>query len=354
MPLINELKTQTLTRVVESVTSPNNFLTRLLYGREQTLETETVRIDTRTRGRLAAPFVRKHGEALMVPGRTAGGYDVTAPNIRIKRPFTPSESMFNRQVGQGIFAQNGQLASYVQQTISDDLADMVAMIDESKEWMVSRTLQGTIAYEVADQEVFTITYPRDSNHNVTLSHFWDNIYPDIPSPLTDIYQIKKLIADAGEPNLTDAILGEEATTAFLRLVEQKLIPTLDRNYAVNAGSATLVSQFQANGALYLGTLGGINFWGYTRTTQFVDTTVQIPLIRSKYAEFVSTASSTDRVMYYGAIPDMKALRGGKYRGRMFAKAWEIDDPSSYVGLVHSRPLPVPRRPNASVSVQIVA
>lgn len=353
--MINELKMQTLTAVVEDIKSPNTFLTRFLYGRTQTLETETVRIDTKSRGRYIAPFVRKNGEAIMVPGREASGYSVEAPNIRIKRPFTPSELLFNRQPG-GVFLNpaRGAVASAVQMHIADDLQDMTDMIANSEEYMVARTLQGSLSYEVSDQEVFSIEYPRSSDNNITLTTFWNDATPEDVRPLQDVIAVKQVINDDGSPAPTDAILGSEATTAFLELAESGNIPSIKTDTGVRAGSLTLAENYSDDGVLFLGELGLVRFWSYSRQAEMMDGTM-VDMIRPKYAEFVSRNSvAADRVLYYAAIPDMKALQGRRYRGRRFSKSWEIDDPSGYMGLVHSRPLPVPRRPNAQASVKVVS
>lgn len=355
----NELKMETMTEVVNNIQTPGTFLTRLLYPRsaERTLGTETVRLDRVFRGRQAAPFVLKHGEAVAVPGREATGTSYETPNIRIKRPLTPSEqTMYFRRPGEQVFVGPGSdvVGQHIRQQIADDLADMVAMVDETKEWMVSRTLQGAISYEVADQEVFTLDFGRDGNNNITLTKMWDLDYPDDPTPLQDIYQAKKIISDHGLAAPTDVILGSEAASAFLHLLERLKIPALGTQSGVQAGSATMIEDFQANGAVFLGVVGGLRFWSYPRTTRFADTSASIPLIRPKYAEFVSVSPLADRAMYYGAIPDMTAIRNSRYRNRVFSKSWEIPDPSGYVALVHSRPLPVPRQVNGSVSMKVVS
>ena len=351
---LNELKMQTMTAVVEDIKSPNTFLTRFLYSRRRPVETETIRIDTRSRGRIIAPFVRVNGEGIMVPGREASGYSVTAPNIRIKRPFTPSELLYNRQPG-GVFFNPaaGAVGSAVQRHIAEDLQDMTDMIANAEEYLVSRTLQGSVAYEVDDQEVFEIDYPRASANNITLSTFWDDNDPTEPRPLQDIYRAKEVVNDDGSPALTDAILGKEATAALMELAETGNVPSIKTDSGVRAGSLTLAENFRDDGVMFLGELGLIRLWSYTRQADFVDGTT-VDLIRPKYAEFVSASAAADRVMYYGAIPDMDALRGRRYVGRRFAKSWSVPDPSGYMGLVHSRPLPVPRRPNASVSMKVVS
>ena len=74
----------------------------------------------------------------------------------------------------------------------------------------------------------------------------------------------------------------------------------------------------------------------------------------KYAEFVTATPAAEMIEYFGAIPDMKALQGRLYVAQRFSKAWEVEDPSSIMNLTHSRPLPVARRPDSTVSMKVVS
>lgn len=355
MATINELKWQTMTAAVNEIRSPNRFVSRLLWGNRQTVNTEDISIDTVSGGRQIAPFVRKNGEAIMVGGISEKFATVAGTNIRIKRPLTPSELLFGRRPGTVIFPTVGQQVNAIQQHIARDLQFMADMVTNAEEYLACMALRGAISYEQADKEVFTITFPRSADANITLTTFWDDAVPGNVRIFANIHLAKQVASDNSVPTPTDIILGTEAAAAFLELVESgsiKLLTNENNGLVSVGGGATFVSQFNDDGAIYLGSLGGMRIWEYRRTALLDGTAVD--MIRPKYAEFVSTSPAAERVMYFSAIPDMKTLQGRLFQAERFSKSWEEEDPSVYFSLIHSRPLPVPRRPNANISMKVVS
>lgn len=352
MSTISQLKWSSLTAAINEIRAPNQFLRRLLYGNVQTLSTEDIELSVLNRGRKTAPFVRKNGEAIMVAGHSETFQTVTCPNIRIKRPFTPSELLYNRRPGTTIFIEGGGQRAAIQDHINRDLQVMSDLVTNSIEWLVAQSLQGTIQYEVADQEVFTITFPRPSGNNIVLTagRSWDNADPTLPRPLQDVHTVKRVLSDEVGLQPTDAICGINASNALLNLAESGNLPAFKTDSGVAAGTITFVSQFNDDGAIFLGTMGGVRFWEYSRTVAHNGSSV--PLIRDDYIEFISNSSAAQRVLYYGAIPDMRAINGNLFQGPRFSKSWEVEDPSAMMALVASRPLPVPRRPGAMVSLKV--
>lgn len=351
MSTINELKWASLTGVVNEMKSPNQFLLRLLFGNKQTVPTEDIEISVLTKNREIAPFVRKNGEALMVPGVGKSFQTVSAPNIRIKRPFTPSQLLYGRQPGTVIFPTSQQQISAVQAHINRDLQAMSDMVTNTEEYMAAMALQGVLTYEVEDEEVFQITYPKPAGHTVTLATFWDDATPTDVEFNDNLHTAKKLVSDEVGLAVTDCILGSEAGSSFRSLVAGGHIKTLDLR-DVNGGTVTFVEQFREDGAIYLGSVDGIRFWEYPRTVSVNG--VSTNLVRAKYAEFVCTTPAADNVEYFGAIPDMKAFNGNLFQAQRFSKSWEEEDPSAMMALLHSRPLPVPRRPGSTVSMKVVS
>lgn len=353
MSSISLLSWQTLSALVNEIRSPNQFLRRLLYSTTNTNHTETIDIGVVSRGREIAPFVRRDAEAVMVPGHSESMQQVTAPNIRIKKPFTPSPLLFGRRVDTSIYPTQDEQLSAIERHIARDMQGMENMIVNAEEWLVSMALQAVLAYSVADQEVFTITYPRPGACNITLTTFWNDATPANVKLFKDtIHAVKRVFSDQAVGQPTDCILGTEAADALLNLVEGGNIKMLDTRSVV-AGVVDFTQQFNDDGVIYLGTIGGIRFWEYGRTATLNGTTKY--MIRAKYAEFISVNNATaHRVMEYGAISDIKALRERTYVARRFAKSWEVEDPSSMIALEASRPLPVPRRPAATVSVKVVS
>lgn len=356
MNLIPELKWQTLTGVINRIKSPNQFVNRLLYRNRETVSTEDIRIGVLVGDREIAPFVRKNGEAIMVGGISEKEQMVSAPNIRIKRPHTPSELLFGRRPGTPILLKpNESQMGAVRAHIARDLQHMANMLTNAEEWMACMSLQGSIEYSVEDEEVFTITFPRPSECNITLTTFWNDPTPSNVRVLKDLHMVKRVASDHDVPAITDCILGADAADAFLNLAEGGYIKGFENAGAspnVNVGVLDFASQFRDDGAILLGRVSGIRFWEYRRTAKMADGTTA-HMIRPEYAEFVSTSAATQRVMYFGAIPDMHAFQGGTIQAERFSKSWLENDPSVMMNLVHSRPLPVPRIPAANISVKVV-
>lgn len=358
MAIINELKWLTLTAAVNEMKGPNTFLNDLLFSRRETLPTETIVLDTITKGRECAPFVRKNGEGIMVGGYSSSIATVEGTNIRIKRPLTPSELLFGRRPGTVIFSPGAAMQiSAIEAHIARDLEVMVNMVRNSEEYLAAQALTGTIAYSVQDQEVITITFPRSAANNITLSTFWNDGTPANVKILNDIHVVKQVLSDAVGLNPTDAILGSEASLAFRNLAQGGYIPGLlvQNSNGLVVGQVDFTTMFADTGVIFLGRVGGVNFWEYSRTASVNGTST--PMIRAKYAEFINrnnNVGASDRVMHFAAIPDMKALQGRLFQAERFSKSWEEEDPSAMMNLIHSRPMPVLRRPDATVSVKVVS
>jgi hypothetical protein len=341
---VDELKWQSLTALVNEIKTPLSFLKNKLFKREEMLSTETAEIDYLTGGVEAAPMVRVNGEARMVEGLGQKFATVTMPNIRIKRPLTPSDLLFGRTAGSVIFPTRQAQLSAIQAHIARDAKRLVDLVANREEWFAAMALRGEVTYSVEDEEVFTITFPRSASHAVTASPLWSNANS---KPATDCLTAKRLInADTGL-NPTDVILGKNAAVAFLD--NSQVQSQLDaRNYEVGAVDRT--REFGQDGALYLGRFAGLRFWEYSRTMTVDGSTVS--LIRDDYAEFVCATPSNEFITYYGAIPDWDALEGKKFIGKRFSKSWMEKDPSVRQLLLHSRPLCVPRIPDSTVSMKV--
>lgn len=351
MATINELKWATLTSTVNNIKSPNQFLRRLLYPVHDPKHTEDIEIGLLSKGREIAPFVKKNGEAKMVAGHSESFQTVSPTNIRIKRPFAPSELLYGRRPGTSIFIDQGSQLSAIEQHIARDMQVMADLIVNAEEYLAAMALQGVISYVNEDNDAFTITFPRSAANSVTLSTFWDDATPADVRMEADFMLAKKILSDAVGLPVTDALMGEEALAEFQRLIATGVIKVFDQR-EVTGGNISFVEQFNQDGAIYLGKAFGVECWAYIRTAVLNGSTVN--MIRPKYVEFINRSQASDRVLYYGAIPDFKALQGRSYVGERFSKSWEVEDPSAMMALVHSRPLPTPRRPDATVSMKVVS
>lgn len=351
-----------MTETVRNIKRPNSFLQSLLFSNRRTHGTEAIEIGHKTAGRTMAPLIHSGSEAKIVGGMDSQIRLIKPPNIKIKTEFNPQRIFFDRQPGQPIFVPSGgegQLSG-AEQYVADELQQMDYMIVNTTEWLCAQMLQGGVSYAVADKEYYSITVPRSASHNISPTVFWDDANPDLPEVLIDLMAIKEVLSESESLAVTDAICGTEAAEALMRLVAKGKILMLGLNGRdVSAGQMTFVSQFTEDGTQFLGELSGIRFWKYVRSATWEGgagpggTTPQV-MIRPKYIEFVSTSPQSERVLEYGGIPEViddKLLLAVTDR---FAKSWGENDPAKIYALLASRPLPWPRRPDATISFKAVS
>lgn len=344
---IEVLSWASLTAAINEIKSPNQFIRRLVFGAHETQPTETIEFGVFTGDREVAPFVERDGEAIPVSGYGEVFQTVSPPNIRIKRPVKPSELLFNRRPGTVIFAQSAdQIVSAAEAHVARDVKRLADLVTNAEEYLCCLALRGVISYVAADEANFTITIPKPAGNNVTLSTFWDDLAND---PAADFKTAKSLIANEVGLGVTDCVMGSEAAAAFLA---SDTVKGLLDNRNISAGTITLTEQYRDDGSLFLGTFCGVRCWEYARTVKVGG--VATDLIRPKYAEFLAITPAAENVLYYGAIPDLDAFEGRLFQSERFSKSWMQPDPSVMQMLVHSRPLPIPRRPGSMVSMKVVS
>jgi hypothetical protein len=349
MSTLDQLTWSSLTTAINEMKSPNRFFMKLLFGAHQTLPTETIELSVLNKGRETAPFVKKNGAAVMVKGHDEKFQQIEAPNIRIKRPFTASELLFGRRPATVVFPSAGDIIAAVERHIAIDVQVMADLITNSEEYLASLLIANNISWAVTDRDVYKITVPVPAANNVTLGIFWDDADPDLPTPELDFLSAKRIISQAVGLGLTDCVLGQEASQAFIALMsKQRFMP----RWSVDAGRLELQNQFSEDGVIYLGMFSGVRVWEYSRTVSVdgVDTS----LVSPKYAEFFAVTPAAENVEYFGAIPDLEAFEGRMFQGERFSTSWLEKDPSVRIHLTHSRPLPWMRRPGSHVRMKVVS
>lgn len=352
---VDQLTWEYLTGAVNEMKSPATFLTDFLYPNRETFHLETIELSLLERGRKTAPFVKRGGEGVMVGGYAETFMSVTTPHMRVKRPISPMDLLYNRRVATPIFPSKEEQGSAIDRHMVRELQVLVDDVTNSTEWLVAQALTGTISYQVEDQDAFRVTYPRAATHDIALAtdRAWDNTDLTKPRPLQDILMVKEVMSEESGLQPTDAIVGKNVAYAIAEMAEggaSSFKNAFTRDSNIIAGALDLARNFATSGAILLGEMGGVRFWWYNRTVEHNGTST--PLIRDDYIEFVNSDSgASQRVMYFGAIPDMAAINTGAFEAERFAKAWETHDPSGMTALLASRPLPVPRRPSATFSLK---
>lgn len=340
------LEWYSLTPMVNEIKGPRTFLRDLLFSNVRTLSTEQIVFSVLTGGREVAPFVSRNGEGVMAGGYDEKEYTIGAPNIRIKRPLEAADLIFRRHAGDVIFADGGTPESQAEREIARQLGRLNDSIENAEEYLCAMAIQGSISYVAADQSNFDVTFPKPAGNTITLSTFWDQASP---TPLKDVMDAQRQMHNEVTLNPTHAICGDEATDEFLQLTE---VQNLLDNRRIDAGSLDLQRDIAMSGALFLGRFRGMEWWSYPSQVTVEGSATD--LIRSKYVEFVHAGAAAEFTLYYGAINDLDAMDAGLLASRRFSKSWRQDDPSVQQILVTARPLPVPRRPGAVVSMKVVS
>lgn len=338
------------TEFVNLVKTSSGFMKKLLFGdRFEALPTESVELSYMEGERYLAPFVEVNGEAISVGGRSTTFANVSCPNIRIKRPMD-AYNVFNRRLpNTGMFITGGaQVAAARLQAIAEDSLYMAELIENREEWMVCQmatdTTSGTInlSYQASEKANFKVSIPRSTDMVVTLATTarWNDSAPDIQG---DFHNVKRTFSKHLSAPAKTCVMGSAAATSFMKNTTVQAL--LDKKN-ISAGALTLVNQFEKTGAIYLGNLFGVDCWEYSREI-VNDSGAAEALIASDKAIFIAGEDAlAQNKFFYGCIPDHGAFEQGSFVGRRFSKSWMEQDPSVYVQLLQSRPLPMIRKPNA--------
>lgn len=342
------------TSMVNEIKTPSSFLTTLLFGgREEAIPTESMELSYKDGTRDLAPFVEVNGEAVQVGARSTTFATVSLPNIREKRPMDAYNAFIRRQPGTGMFITSGApVAEARAQAIAEDAAYMVELVENRVEWMVAQMITSMIdgfmrlTYSVRDRANFTISIPRSTEMDNTLTGgaLWDGVSPDIEE---NFHRTKRLFSKHVNGPAGTLVLGTSASNAFRKNAAVKA--DLDKKN-VSAGTLQLVNQFNGEGAIYLGNIYGIDVWEYAREYMSEAApgvpSVATPFIPANMGVFIAGGTVLqDNKIFYGCIPDHGAFEGGSFVGKRFSKSWTQPDPSVYIQLLQTRPLPIIRRPN---------
>lgn len=352
------LEARQLTRVVNRTERPRRALTSMLFpdSTHELLTTETVQVDELIGSDEMAPFIEKDGEAIAVGADSGRSYTLETPMISVKRALTASKMLFERQAGQTqIFTSAGQdvAGEAIIRQIAKDVAKMERTVNKREEWMISQLLVGVISYSVEGGASFTITTAKPPGNTFAApGGFWTI---SAPTPLHDIKVVQRVLNTNEVGQATDAVGDATAADALDALLEADKLK-LDKTRALEVGTATMIANYEANGMRFIGHIGGVRFWEYNAKFPADGTGTLTPFIRAGYFEFFSTATEAvdDRTLFYGMIPDFKAIKDRLAVTRRFAKSKITDEPSVHTTYLKTRPLPWFYRPDANISLQVVA
>ena len=339
-----------LTEQINKVKSPNSLLKNRIFGDHRSMPTENFEVGVKLGEREIAPFIRKGGQAVMVSGYNTKSMMVSPANISLKRPFSP-EVMFLRRPGfENIYASQAEIQAIGNQALADDVQRMGDMIANAEEYLCAQALTGVVAYQAADAENFEVDFQRDGSLDVSPVDTWDDqTNSDV---FVDLAGVKRLINDFEGLPVTEAFMGRDAAAALVANTKVRDALALSQTkFNVGAG-LSLVEQYQADGALFLGELAGIRLWEYGRKV-VLPTGSSVDLIDSKTVHFVANVPAAEFRLMYGAIAEIVGQQPRMFVGERFSKSWTEEDPPQVFQAAKSRPMPVLRKPNATASMVVL-
>lgn len=354
----NQLGWAVQTGMVNNVKKPSSFLLQTYFqGREENLPTESVELSYKDGERELAPFVELNAEALPVGGRSVTFANVSCPNIRIKRPMEAYNVFLRRQPGTGLFINGGDIVAAARTAaIAEDAEFMVELVQNREEWMVSQMLNDitsgsiNLSYQVEDRANFKVSIPRSADMTLALtSNGWDDsVGGTVGGGIqANFHTVKRMFSKHSMGAPTMCIMDDLAADKFMGAAAVK---TLLDTRNVSAGTLELQSQFNDAGVIYLGSFMGIPCWEYSREYS-TETGTTASFMADNTAIFLSSGRRDGKV-FYGAIPDHDAFDQGLFVGKRFSKSWKENDPSIFIQLLQTRPLPMIRNPNAHFVMQV--
>ena len=356
---IEAIETRELVRTVNRVERPRRALTKMLFPQatHRTLTTEYVQIDELTGEDEMAPFVEVNGEAIAIGEDNGQSYMLDTPMISVKRALTAQKLLFERRAGQPIvFTPDGRdvAGENAVQQIADDTARLERTVNKREEWMIAQMLTGTISYSVPGGASLSVDLRKPAGNDFVAPN---GIWATSGSPLVrqDIKVVKRLCNSNEVGGVTDAIGDSTAADALDSLIEGKVVVTDDAGSVFNPDTK-LIAEYAEDGMRYIATIGGIRFWEYNATYKDDNTGAVTTYIRPGYFEFIplTNTAQDDRTMFYGRIPDLKAMQEGLDVTERFSRVIEKEEPSVMINILKSRPLPWVYKMGNFISMKVTA
>ncbi len=352
---VQAIETRELTRLVNRTERPRRALTAMLFpdATHRTLMTETVQVDELTGEDQLAPFIEVNGEAVAIDQNNGQSYTFACPMISVKRPLTAQQLLFERRAGQPIVFTEGRdvAGENALQQIADDLAKLERVCNKREEWMVAQALTGTITYSIEGGASFTIDMRKPAGNTFAAPNgLWTGESPKVRA---DIKATQRLCNNNEVGSVTDAIGDSTAADALDNLIEAETVK-FDKDANVFNPNTSMIAEYAENGMRFIGVIGGVRFWEYNASYKADGTGTVTTFIRAGYFEFVqiTQTAQANRSMFYGRIPDLKAMREGLDVTKRLARVIEKEEPSVLINILKTRPLPWFYRADENVSMQV--
>jgi hypothetical protein len=345
---VNAWDTYSLIELIESRKGPQNYFTRRYFNEIMTFASEEVHFDEVLGERRMAPFVSPvvEGRVMRVRGSTMKSF--RPAYVKPKFAVRPTE-VLKRRPGES-FGGSLSPAQRFELAKAQALMDQDEMIDNRVEWMIMEILKnGTLTVSGDDYPTSVVDYGRSAGNTITLvgTELWSNIASH-PYDSLEAANTAAMNADHGGP-VTDVYMNGTTYAVLKNHADSKgtngLLDTNLRgsNTTINRDPMMISDEMEP---FVVGTTG--IFTLYIDPRQYEnDAGSIVPYLTD--GQVLMTSAAVRGVQGYGAIMDNDMLAAV----RSFPKLWKNEDPSVTYAMTQSAPLPIAKRINASLLMNVL-
>lgn len=335
-----------LTESINKITPPKTFVLDTLF-RPRTKQhlTDKIQLTIKVGNKKLAPFVKRTEAGIVMQKMGESAEFVQLPRIRMKKPFTAKELLFEKSSEFPTYVgSSGDISSYRERKIGEEQKDMVDMSFRRMEWLACQALSGAISVTQDNVKLaYDFLMPQANKPGLTEGALWSAV--STANPLRDIKAWQIVVQNARGMVPTFAVARHEVIS-YLLANEQVQKQINLRNMTIGSIDTNRIAM--ESGAKYIGSIEGVEIYEYNETYVDAngDTQPMIPADR-----FVLACPQAENRLHYGAIEDLSA--GQNIALPFFSKDWTENDPSVYWLLSETDPLTVPHEPETIIYAKVL-
>jgi hypothetical protein len=335
--------THDLLEIVRTIRNPSTFWLDNFFKRQINFQTRYIDFDIVDETQQLAPFVAPTVQGKVIGKDVFDGKRYAPAYVKPKGVVDPSQ-LIERIAGEG-YTGELSLAQRRDAVVADMTRKFKNQIIRRWNWMAAQAaLYGQITISSEDYPTVVVDFGRDAGQTdiLTGTELWSN---SASTPIADIERMASQTLQLSGYGTTGVIMGPQAWSAFIAHASVKELLETRR------GSTSTAEVGPGDGKPYQfkGTFGEQNVWVYNEIYEDAAGASQ-PFMDPRDV-FAASAEGFEGVRCFGAILDKKA---GWQSLPIFAKLYEQEDPSVEFLLLQSAPLMVPKRPNASWRMRVLA
>ncbi len=309
-------------------------LLNLFFPMEQMFDTEEVVFDRVQRARRLAPFVAPTVEGRPQRSRGYTTLSFRPPYIKEKHVIEP-QKMLKRRVGEQLLGtmtpeQRFNLALFDNMQIEDD------QITRREEWMAAQLLlSGAMTCQGDDHPPLLVDLNRNAAHTVALTGAltWGSTGVD---PYQNVRTWAKTVQRNSGFHPSTVVMDPLAADFFL---QSPGVTRVMNTFRQTNGNVDLAGKVTGGGlgeeVKYLGGIGEFDVFQYQQL--YTDDAGVVQQFMPNNSVIMGNVVGCQGIRTYGAIQDADAGLASLSR---FPKVWKENDPSAWMSMMQSAPLPL--------------